>query len=108
MGYIYQNGLDKLAFQHDMVYEHFKDLNRRTFPDKVLPDKTFNIAKDRKHDGYQRALASIVYKFLDKKSSGRGIQNESISNKELRKELHKPIIRKINKLKVHLPFIDNI
>ena len=91
-----------------MVYGHFKDLNRRTFPDKVLPYKTFNIAKDQKHDGYQRALALIVYKFLDKKSSGGGIKNENISNKELRKELHKPIIRKINKLKVHLPFIDNI
>ena len=91
-----------------MVYGHFKDLNRRAFPDKVLPDKAFNIAKDKKHDGYQRALASIVYKYLDKKSSGRSIKNENISDKELRKELHKPIIRKISKLKVHLPFIDNI
>ena len=30
-----------------------------------------------------------------------------ISNKELEEELHKPIIRKFNKRKVHSPFIDN-
>ena len=31
-----------------------------------------------------------------------------IQNKELNEELHKPIIRKLEKRKVHLPFIDNI
>ena len=31
-----------------------------------------------------------------------------ISNKELEEELHKPIIRKFNKRKVHSPFMDNI
>ena len=45
----------------------FKDLARRTSADKVLHDKAFNIAKDPKHDGYQRGLASMVYKFFDKK-----------------------------------------
>ena len=35
----------------------FKDLARRTIADKVLHDKAFNIAKDPKHDGYQRGLA---------------------------------------------------
>ena len=49
-----------------MVYEDFKDLNRRIVADKVLCDKTFNIPKDPKYDGYQRALASIVYKFFNK------------------------------------------
>ena len=43
-----------------------------------------------------------------KKTSGGGIKNESISNKELAEELHKPIIRNFNKRKVHSPFIDNI
>ena len=43
--YIYQNELDKACFQHDMAYGDFKDLNRRTFADKVLRDKEFNIAK---------------------------------------------------------------
>ena len=51
-----------------MAYRDFKDLNRRTFADKVLCDKAFNIAKDPKYDGYQRGLASMVYKFFDKKS----------------------------------------
>ena len=51
-----------------MTYRDFKDLNRRTFADKVLCDKAFNIAKDPKYDGYQRGLASMVYKFFDKKS----------------------------------------
>ena len=36
------------------------------------------------------------------------VKNEIISSKELAEELHKPIIRKFNKRKVHLPFIDNI
>ena len=50
----------------------------------------------------------MVYKFFDKKTSGSGIKNENMSNKELAKELHKPIIRKSNKRKVQSPFIDNI
>ena len=45
----------------------FKDLAKRTPSDKVLRDKTFNIAKNPKYDGYQRGLASMVYKFFAKK-----------------------------------------
>ena len=44
-----------------MAYGDFKDLNRRTFADKVLRDKAFNIVKDPKYDRYQRVLASMVY-----------------------------------------------
>ena len=51
-----------------MAYGDFKDLNRRTVVDKVLHDKTFKITKNPKYDGYQRGLASMVYKFFDKKS----------------------------------------
>ena len=50
----------------------------------------------------------MVYKFLDKITSGSGIKNKIISNKELPEELHKPIIRKFKKRKVHSSFIDNI
>ena len=57
--YIYKNELDKACFQHDMAYGDFKDLKRRTFSDKVLRDKAFNIAKNPKYDAYQRGLASI-------------------------------------------------
>ena len=47
-----------------MAYGDFKDLAKRTVADKVLKDKAFNIAKDSKYDGYQRGLASMVYKFF--------------------------------------------
>ena len=40
--------------------------------------------------------------------SGSGIKNENILNKKLAEELHKAIIGKFNKRKVHSPFIDNI
>ena len=65
--YIYQNELDKDCFQHDMAYGDFKDLNRRRDADKVLRNKAFNIAINPTYDGYQRGLASMVYKFFYKK-----------------------------------------
>ena len=48
-----------------MAYRDFKYLARRTTFEKVLRDKAFNIAKNRKYYGYQRVLASMVYKFFD-------------------------------------------
>ena len=89
-----------------MAYGDFKDWSRRTSADKVLRDKAFNIAKDPKYDGYQRELVSIVYKFFDKKTSFRDIRNENIFNRELVKELNKPITWNFNKRKVHSSFID--
>ena len=50
-----------------MAYGDFKDLARRKASDKTLRDKAFNIAKTPKYDRYQRGLASMVYKFFDKK-----------------------------------------
>ena len=44
-----------------MTYEDFKDLTRRTASDKIFCDKTFNIAKNPKYNGYRRGLASMVY-----------------------------------------------
>ena len=85
-----------------MAYGDFKDLARRTASDKVLRDKAFNIGKNPKYDGYQRGLASISYKFFDKKSAGSGVatlgyksaaNNEIKQNLQLAEELHKPIIR---------------
>ena len=86
--YIYQNELNKDCFQHDIAFGDFKDLNRRTSADKVLRDKAFYIAKNQKYDGYQRGLASVVYKVFDNETSGSGIKNKNISNKELAEELH--------------------
>ena len=59
---IYQNELDEACFQHDIA---FGDLLERTAADKELYNETFNIAKNPKYNGYQRGLASMVYKFFD-------------------------------------------
>ena len=105
--YIYKNDLDKACFQHDMAYGDFKDLKRRTFSDKVLRDKAFNIAKNPKYDGYQRGLASMVYKFFDKKSaslankSATGSGINFISSQQFADQLHKAIIRKVKRRKVY-------
>ena len=100
--FIYKDKLDKACFQHDMAYGKTKDLVKRTQSDKVLKDKAFKIASNPKYDGYQRGLASMVYKFFDKKSKGSGIINEP--NYQLANELHKPIIRKFKKKKSLLIF----
>ena len=98
--YIYKNELDKACFAHDAAYSDSKDLTKTTVADKILRNKAFDIAKDPKYDGYQRGLASTVYNFFDKTSSGSGVklipQNEQLAN-----ELHKPIIRKFEKRKVY-------
>ena len=100
--YIDRHELDKAFFQHDMAYGDFKDLTKRPAADKALKNKAFNIAKDPKYDGYQRGLASIVYKLFDKQTKGSGVttlSNKSAmksipQNEQLAEEVHKPIIRK--------------
>ena len=92
-----------------MAYGDFKDLTKRTASDKILRDKAFNISKNPKHDGYQRGQASLVYNFFNKKPVGGGVvKNEIMQNMDLAEELHKPIIRKFVKRKIHSPFKDNI
>ena len=81
--YIYRNELDKTCFQHDMAYGDFKNLKIRTQSDKVLKNKAFSIASNPKYDGYQRGLASMVYKFFEKKSKGAGIKNKIKENQQL-------------------------
>ena len=66
--YIYWNKQDKACFQHNF-YDGFKDLPRKTASDKTLRDKAFNIAKNPKYDGFQRALTSLLYNFFFIKSS---------------------------------------
>ena len=73
--YIYKNELDKACIAHDAAYSDSKNLTKRTIADKVLRDKAFNITKDTKYDGYQRGLASMVYKFFGKKSKGSGAKH---------------------------------
>ena len=113
--YIYRNDLDKACFQHDSAYADHKDLINTIKSDKVLRDKAYNIASNPKYDGYQRGLASMVYKFFDKKSMGSGtVEPSSLerivkdSSLILADELHKPVIKKNNKRKVYSQFRDNI
>ena len=94
---IYRNDLDKACFQHDSAYADNKDLINRTKADKVLKYTAYNIASNPEYDGYQRGLASMVYKCFDKKSMGSGFVKDS--SLILADELHKPVIKKFNKKK---------
>ena len=104
--FIYRNELDKACFQHDMAYGKSKDLTKRTQSDKVLRDKAFQIASNPKYDGYQRGLASMVYKSFDKMSSGSGVATEP--NYQLVKETYRQIIGKFKTRKVYSSYRDNI
>ena len=69
--------------------------------------QTGNItAIDPKDDGYQRGLASMAHRFLDKKSRGSDVDAEP--NYLLANELHRQIIRKFKRRKVCSSFRDNI
>ena len=82
-----------------MAYVKSKVLPKRAQSEKVLRDKACKIASDPKYDGYQRGLASMVYKFFDKKSSGSGVDADP--NYQFANELHKQIIRKSKRQKVY-------
>ena len=91
-----------------------------------MRNSAYDIASNPKYDGYQRGLASMVYKFfdskvapLDKKTmSGKGNAKHTAKpsslectkevNKILAEELHKPVIKKFNKRKLYSQFKDNI
>ena len=79
-----------------------------------MRDKAFKTASDPKYDGYKRGLASMVYKFFDKKSCGSGVaaslanQSATEPNYQLANELHKQILRKFKKWKIYSFFRDNI
>ena len=115
--YIYRNELDKACFQHDSAYADHRDLINRTEADKFLRDKAYDIASNPEYDGYQRGLATMVYKFFDKKATaepsakhviGSGVKKLKNSSLILADELHKPVIKTFNKRKVYSQFKDNI
>ena len=89
-----------------MAYSKSEDLVKKTPSDKVLRDKAFKIANDSKYDCYQRGLASMVYNFFDKKSSGSGVATEP--NYQLSNERHRQIIRRFKRRKFYSSFRDNI
>ena len=95
-----------------MAYGKSKELIKRTQSDKVLKDEAFKIANNPKYDGYQRGLASMVYKLFDKKSASfdksKGSDIINRPNYQFANELHKPIIRKFKKRKVYSSYRDHI
>ena len=100
---LYRNELDKACFSHHTTYSDSKDLAKRTVSDKILKDRAYEIARNRKHDEYQRALASMVYKFFNQKT-GTGVN----VNGQLSEELNKPVIKKFKRTKIYAKFIDKI
>lgn len=68
LDYIYKNDLDEACFQHDITYGNYQDSPRRTKSDLVLRDNAYKIVYNRSKDIYQRGLATILYKFFDKKA----------------------------------------
>ena len=73
---------------------------------KVLRDKAFKIASNRKYDRYQGGLAQMVFTFFDKKSKGTDIK--SMPNQKFANELHKPISWKFKGRRVYTSFKYNI
>ena len=59
-----------------MACNKIKDLKKTTQSDIVLKNKALKIASNPKYNGYERGLASMVYKFFDKKSKGSGLKED--------------------------------
>ena len=91
-----------------MTYADFKYLPSKTASDKELLDKLFNIAKKQKYDGYRKGLALMVYKCFYEKTPGVAVKSETVQNKELAEELHKPLVRNFENRKIYSSFKDNI
>ena len=76
--YLYRNELDKACFPHDAAYFESKDLTKITISEKILKDRAYEIARNWGYDGYQRALASMIYKFFDKNTGSEISINEQL------------------------------
>ena len=66
--YLYRNELDRACFAKDAAYSDSNNLAKRNISDKILKDRTYEIARNCNYGGYQRALASMVYNFFDNKT----------------------------------------
>ena len=110
LSHILKNTFDAACFQHDSAYAKYKDRANGKQSDIVLKNKAVKIATDPRVTGYQRGLASMVYKFFNERTKGSGINNkENLHvNPQLAEELHKPIIKNFKRRKVGSSFKDNI
>ena len=110
MSHIAKNKSDAACFQHDSTYNKYKDSVNRKQSDIVLKNKALKVAASPKVNGYQRGLAAMVYKFFNERTKGSGLNfvKNSLNNKELAEELHKPIIKSFKRRKVYSSLKDNI
>ena len=75
---LYRNALDKAYFKHDAAYAKYKDVENRLIADDKIKHSAYDIASNPECDGYQRGLASMIYKFFNSKVAPR---NKTISGK---------------------------
>ena len=106
---IYKNELDKAYSAHDAAYSISKDLAKKTVSGTILKDRPYEIALNPKYDGYQRGLASMEYKFCNKKvGSGTTREVKANVNEVLAQKFYKPVINNFKRRKVYVRFKDNI
>ena len=101
--HLHGNKVDKTCFAYNAPHSDSKDLAKRTISDKILRDRAHETARNYNYYGYQKAFASMIYKFLDKKT-GLGINVKE----QLAEGLHKPVIKTFKRKKVHARFRNNI
>ena len=96
----------KLAFNMEWLTKTLRTCLKEQALKNYCVIKYLILLKNPKHDRYQKGLASMVHTFFDKKSSGGAVKSKIISNQQLAKEIHKPVIRKFEKRNVHSSFIE--
>ena len=110
LSHILKNRLDAACFQHDSAYAKYQDRLNKKQSDIGLKNKALKIATDRRVNGYQRRLTSMIYNFFNERPKGSGINNKGnlLVNSQLAEELHKQIIKNFKRRKVYSSFKDNI
>ena len=98
-----RNELNEACFAYDAASSYSNDLAKRTISHKIVKDRAYEIARNSKYEGYQRALAVMFYKFFVKQT-GSGVS----VNEQLAQELHKPGINKSKRRKLYARYKGNI
>ena len=74
LSHTYHSKLDNACFASDS-----KNLGKRTASDKILKDKTNEIAINLQYDGHQRGLASMIFKIFEKETGWGVSVNEKMA-----------------------------
>ena len=95
------------CFANDKVYCDSKYLAKITISDNILKDRAYEVARNRGYDGHQKALASMVHNFVDKKTGSGPIATSKVTvsaNEQLAEELHNPVTKKFKRGKVYVTY----